>query len=156
MTIKLPANRIARYDIAEIFDLINSDKVQTEEDAIIVLQAYKTPELEWYLQVMYSDDVKWKFGDNLPRWKPSTFERGNTFSTAQHQLPRLRGLIVGTRPDMNEAKAREIFLNVMEVIYKDEAKWIGYLVRKSAERKIKFMSRELINRAFPGMLCPKA
>lgn len=151
MTIRIPT-RVARYDISEIFDLLNSDKVQTEEDARIVLSSYKTPELMWFLRTMYAPDVKWKFGTTLPRWKPSTHIRGNTYSTLFHQLSRFESLIVGQGTEMTDKKAREVFLNAMEVIHADEARWVGHLVRGNAEKKIKFMSRDLVNRTFVGLI----
>lgn len=149
MTIKLPAQHVARYDIAEIFELINR-KAETREDVKIVLQKYATPELKWYLKTMYSD-VAWKIGEKLPRWKITQYERGNTFSTLQHQLPRFKSLIIGVQPDMSQEKAKAIFLDAIEVIHADEAKWIGWLIRKTSEKKIKFMSIELVREVFPDL-----
>jgi hypothetical protein len=150
VTIKLPHVKSARYDIAEIFDKVNS-KAVTEDDAILILRHYKTPELMWFLKTMYSD-VKWKLGNHLPRWVPATFEKGNTFSTIQHQLPRIKSLVEGAQPKMLESKARAVFLDVMEVIHKDEAKWLALLIRGKAEAKVKHMSKELVEKAFPDLL----
>lgn len=151
VTINIPATRVARYDLAEIFSLINT-KAQSEADVEAVLKSYKTPELLWFLQVMYTADVKWKFGTTLPRWVPSAEQKGNTYSTAFRQLDRLRSLVEGTRPDMDVKKAREVFLNAMESIHAEEAKWIGYLVKGKAAKKIKFMSKELVERTFAGLI----
>lgn len=151
MTFKVPASRVARYDLDEIFETINT-KAETEEDAKVIMRVYKTPELLWFLKTMYTPDIEWKFGKRLPRWTPSEHERGNTYSTFQHQQNRMNSLIVGRGPKMDEKKARENFLNVMEVIYKEEAKWIAWLIRGKVENRIKFMSRELVEKTFPDLL----
>lgn len=141
---------MSNKNIYEIFE--DFKKETTRAGRLAVLQKNNTKVLKDVLQGTYHPDVTF-FIKKIPEYKNEPVPPGMAYGNMTEALSRIY-LFVANNPrtpaGLTEKRKTEILIQILESLEPQEAEVFANIIRK--DQKIPFLTNNLINEAFPGLL----
>ena len=131
--------------LGEIVKAIQAEK--TNPKKIKVLQEWDSPALRGIFELAYDKKLTWALPEGKPPYTPldkSFDNQGMLYS----ELRRMYLFIEGGNPNLKPLRREQIFVNMLEELDPDDAE----LILACKERKIKGISKKVVQEAFPGFL----
>jgi len=131
--------------LGEIINKIIAEK--TNPKKVKMLQKYDQPALRGIFDLAYDKKLTWALPEGTPPYKPldKSFDaQGHLYS----ELRRMYLFIEGGNPNLKPLRREQIFVNMLEELDPDDA----LLLISCKDRKIKGLSKKVIQEAYPGYL----
>lgn len=123
-------------------------KTPKKTDKVKLLTDNETWALKDVIRGMYDESVVWNLPPGEPPYQPC--EEHNAPTNLLRENKKFAYLVSGGRGDSMPAVKREsIFIGLLEGVHPEDAKLLIKMINKE---KIKGITRNVINEAFPGLL----
>jgi hypothetical protein len=123
-------------------------KAPKKADKIKILKDNETWAVKDVLRGMYDESVVWNLPPGEPPYQPT--EAHNAPANLQRENTKFAYLVSGGKGDSLPAVKREsIFIGMLEGVHPDDAKILIKMINKE---KMKGITRNVINEAFPALL----
>lgn len=135
--------------LGEIIKEITAEK--TNPQKVKKLQQFDVPALRGIFELAYDKKLTWALPEGNPPYKPldKSFDaQGHLYS----ELRRMYLFIEGGNPNLKPLRREQIFVNMLEELDPDDAE----LVLACKARKIKGISKKVVQEAYPGFLADDA
>lgn len=130
-----------------ISDIIsNAAKLKSKEDKANYLREHDSEPLRYILELAFHPNVGWNLPEGAPPYKPS--EVLDTEGRLYHDSRTLPMYLTGNRLDLTQVKREMLFIGLLESVYPADAK----LLIDVKDKKVKGITREIVNIAFPGLI----
>ena len=132
--------------LSKILKSVASKKTKKEKLAVLRHHAPNNA-MKQLLKLCYDDNVVWL----LPRGTPP-YRKNNDLDDSDNGLyqeaRKLYLYLEGGNPNLHQVRREALFIQVLESIHADEAE----LLVQIKDRKIKGITKKLVQEAFPGLL----
>ena len=136
--------------VHEIFTKINNAKDKPKK--IEVLKRYDTPFIRQLLKAAFDPKIKWILPEGTPPYIANEAPEGTEHTLLRNETRKLYLFIEGGNPNLKPLRREQIFVNMLEELDPDDAE----LVLACKARKIKGISKKVVQEAYPGFLADDA
>lgn len=134
---------------SEILDEFQTAK--TKEERIGVLHKYDHPRWRSFLQAAFHPGIV--FDVEIPKYRPAVEPAGMNFAYLDTEMLKMYRFVKNhpAKPQgLDPEKQKQLLLVVLESLHADEAALLVKMMNK--DLKVKFLTQNLVNEAFPGLL----
>jgi hypothetical protein len=134
---------------SEIFE--EFDKCTTKADRINCLRKYDHPRFRTFLQAAFNPNIT--FDVPIPNYRPAVEPAGMNYAYLDQEVSKLYRFAKGhpARPEgLTPEKQKALLTVILESLHKDEAALMIKMLQKDLQ--VKFLTVNLINETFPGVL----
>jgi hypothetical protein len=134
---------------SEIFE--EFDTCTTKAERINCLRKYDHPRFRTFLQAAFSPYIT--FDVPIPNYRPAVEPAGMNYAYLDQEVAKLYRFAKGhpARPEgLTPEKQKALLTVILESLHKDEAALMVKMLQKDLQ--VKFLTINLINETFPGIL----
>lgn len=132
------------HAISEILESVA--KTRKKDEKIRILRENESETLKYILELAFHPNVGWWLPPGTPPYKPS--EVLDTEGRLYHEARTLPMYLTGNRPELGTVKREMLFIGLLESLYPGDAE----LLIDVKDKKVKGLTVETINEAFPGLI----
>lgn len=138
-----------RRNFHDLFTQVN--EASTKAERIRILQQYNTKPLRNLLALAFDKNIELDLPDGAPPYKRDESTPAGMSST--DLMNEMRRVVRTAKSDpLNKVRKEVIFVQVLEGIHYSEADILIACKDKQLSKLYKNINREIVNKAFPGML----
>lgn len=141
----MPAEKL----YSEILEEFQTAK--NKEERLSVLKKYDHPRFRSFLQACFHPGIV--FDVEIPKYRPAVEPAGMNFAYLDTEMAKMYRFVKNhpSRPaGLSPQKQKSLLAVVLESLHKDEAELVVKMMNKDLQ--VKFLTANLINEAFPGLL----
>lgn len=132
------------HAISEILESVA--KTRKKDEKIRILRENESTTLKYILELAFHPNVGWWLPPGAPPYNPS--EVLDTEGRLYHEARTLSMYLTGNRPELSTVKREMLFIGLLESLYPGDAE----LLIAVKDKKVKGLTVETINEAFPGLI----
>jgi hypothetical protein len=135
-----------KLGLAEIFE--KASKMQTDDERIMVLRQNFSAPLESMIRGAFDPNIVWLLPEGSPPYKPNTLvdQEGSLYN----QTRKLYLFVQNGHQTLKQLRREALFVELLETVSEADAKLL--LAVKDKTLPYPNITRELINKGFPGLL----
>lgn len=143
-------------NVSEVFAEVRKALTVAEKIAILQKGNRIDPSVAVVLQGAYHPNILWVIPkEDIPEYKPDDVPAGMGYTNIQKELSRIYLFVKGSKrasPDLTLQRRKEILIQMLEAMEKDEAAVFAAMFRKDLSEY--GLSYRIVASAFPDLLPP--
>ena len=132
--------------ISEIFTKINNAKDKPKK--IEVLRQYDTPGMRMILKGAFDPKIEWDLPPGTPPYIANEAPAGTEHPFLEVEARRLYNFAKGGNDQLNKIRKETLFIQMLEGLHADEAKFLIDIKNKSLNKTYKGLTSEMVKEAF--------
>jgi len=131
--------------ISEIFKKASNGNVKKKK--VDVLKQYDSPQLRMICKAAYDPNIKWLLPEGDVPYIENEAPEGTEHSRLEHSAKTLYNFVKGGNDKLPQFKRENMFIQLLESLHKDEAKFLGLVKDQAVHNEYK-VSAVVIREAF--------